>query len=99
MKGLFGFFTKRADTPIESRDYGKIYLLLSGLLFIGTMWAVIDEISTRRPWKEYQEQYFALSEQKWQERLKEAEAAFDSAAYRDAEKALAEAATCSFSEL
>jgi mono/diheme cytochrome c family protein len=91
MKGLFGFFTKRAETPIESRDYGKIYLILSGLLFIGTMWSVIDEISTRRPWKEYQEQYFTLSQQRWGDRLKEAEAAFDSAAYREAEKALADA--------
>lgn len=84
MKGLFGFFTKRAETPIESRDYGKLYLVLSGLLFVGTMWAVVDEISTRRPWKEYQAEYFDLSAQRWQDRLKEAEAAFDSAAYQTA---------------
>jgi mono/diheme cytochrome c family protein len=91
MKGLFGFFTKRADTPIESRDYGKVYLILSGLLFIGTMWAVVDEISTRRPWKEYQQAYFTLSEQRWGDRLKEAEAAFDSAAYHEASAALSAA--------
>jgi mono/diheme cytochrome c family protein len=91
MKGLFSFFTKRADTPIEAREYGKIYLLLSGLLFLGTMWAVIDEISTRRPWKEYQDEYFRLSINKWQERLKEAEAGFDSASYVELSKQLADA--------
>ena len=79
MKGLLDFFAKRADTPIETRDYGRIYLVLSGLLFLGTMWAVVDEISTRRPWKEMQEEYFTLSQQKWEERLKQAEASFDSA--------------------
>ena len=84
MKGLLDIFTKRADTPIESRDYGKLYLLLSGLLFIGTMWAVIDEISTRRPWKEYEAQYFNLSAARWQDKLKESQAAFDSAAEQTA---------------
>src|SRR5260370_1273814 len=84
MKGLFDSITKRADTPIESRDYGKLYLVLSGLLFIGTMWAVIDEISTRRPWKEYETQYFDLSVSRWQDKLKESQAAFDSAAEQTA---------------
>jgi mono/diheme cytochrome c family protein len=81
MKGLFTFFSSRAKQPIETRDYGRLYLLLSGLLFIGTMWSVIDEVSTRRPWKDTQEQYFNLSQQKWTDKLKEAEASLDSAAY------------------
>lgn len=95
MKGLFNWFTRRAETPIESRDYGKVYLALSGLLFLGTVWAVFDEVDTRQPWKDYQAQYLSLSVQKWQERLKEAESAFDSATYaelaaqqRDAESKL-----------
>ncbi len=79
MKGLFSFFSKRAETPIETRDYGKVYFVLSALLFIGTMWAVVDEVSTRRPWKEIQEKYFALSAQQWEGKLQEARAAFDSA--------------------
>ncbi len=79
MKSPFSIFSKRAEIPIESRDYGKVYLLLSALLFLGTMWAVVDEISTRRPWKETEEQYFALNKQGWENKLKEAEASFDSA--------------------
>ena len=82
MKSLLQFFTKRSDTPIESRDYSKIYLALSALLFIGTMWAVLDEVTTRRPWKEYQEQYFKLSAQKWNERLTQEVSSFDSTTYQ-----------------
>jgi mono/diheme cytochrome c family protein len=81
MKRLFSFFTKRADEPVESRDYGKLYFALSALLFVGTMWAVVDEISTRRPWKENQDQYLSLSQQKWQEKLNDARSSFDSASY------------------
>ncbi len=79
MKGFFDFITKRAETPVESRDYGKIYFALSAILFIGTMWAVLDEVTTRRPWKEYQDEYYTLSEQKWNERLQQAIANVDSA--------------------
>src|SRR5437899_140752 len=83
MTGFLKFFSRRAEEPIEQRDYGRLYLVLSILLFVGTMWSVIDEISTRRPWKEFQESYFALSAQRWGDRLKEAEAAVDSASVHD----------------
>ena len=75
MKGFFGWFGKRAEPPIESRDYGKVYFVLSALLFIGTMWAVYDEVSSRRPWKETQLAYMKLSQIKWEDKLKEAQAA------------------------
>lgn len=91
MSGIFHLMTKRAGTPVESRRYGNVYLALSGLLFLGTMWAVVDEVSTRRPWKEYQSQYFELSESKWNERLNESMAAFDSAAYNQLKSDLAAA--------
>lgn len=81
MKGLFDWFSRRAEVPIESRDYSKLYFILSALLFIGTMWSVVDEVTTRRPWKEFQQEYFKLSEQKWSERLSQAMAEFDTAAY------------------
>lgn len=82
MNGLFGFFVRRSEVPIEKRDYGKIYLLLAGLLFLGTMWSVLDEVATRRPWKDFQENYYDLSRQKWEDRLKAAEGNFDSTALR-----------------
>jgi cytochrome c2 len=80
MPGIFDRVTKRSETPIEQRKYGGIYLVLSGLLFVGTMWSVIDEVSTRRPWKEYQSQYLGLSRAGWEEKLAEERASIDSAA-------------------
>ena len=80
MKFLFSFFSRRAATPIETRDYGRVYLILSLLLFLGTMWAVLDEVSTRRPWKDYEEEYYKLSRQKWQSHLQDADSLIDTAA-------------------
>ena len=91
MNGLFGFFVKRSEVPIEKRNYGMVYLVLSALLFLGTMWSVLDEVTTRRPWKEFQDEYFTLSQRKWEERLKEAEANFDSAAYKEIDVQVKEA--------
>ena len=62
-------FKKRAQIPIEERDYSTYYLIFSGLLFLGTMWAVVDEVSTRRPWKDHQREYYSLLRQKLQEQL------------------------------
>jgi mono/diheme cytochrome c family protein len=80
MQGIFEYFRKRSDTPVEQRPYGGIYLVLSGLLFIATMWAVVDEVSTRRPWKQYQEEYLGLSRAGWSRKLDEERAAVDSSA-------------------
>ncbi len=82
MKFLFSFFSRRAATPVETRDYGRVYLILSALLFLGTMWAVLDEVSTRRPWKEYEQEYYNLSRQKWQANLQAADSSIDTAAVR-----------------
>lgn len=76
-------FKKRAQIPIESRNYGPYYLVFSGLLFLGTMWAVVDEVSTRRPWKDEQHKYYRMLEEKVQERLNEAVAEMDSMSYLD----------------
>jgi cytochrome c1 len=54
---MFGWFRKRFKTPIEERNYGVLYATLSLLLFIGTLWAVQNEVAGRRPWKDYQEQF------------------------------------------
>ena len=51
---------KRSRIPVETRSYGKYYLIFSGLLFLGTAWAVWDEVRVRRPWKEYQSGYYEL---------------------------------------
>jgi cytochrome c2 len=72
---------KRAHIPIESRNYSVYYLVFSGLLFLGTVWAVVDEVSTRRPWKDYQREYRTMLVQKVQEQLNEEIAYFDSLSY------------------
>ena len=71
-------FEKRARVPIEQRDYSKYYLVFSGLLFLGTMWAVVDEVSTRRPWKDHQREYRSLAVARIGERIEQAYAELDS---------------------
>jgi mono/diheme cytochrome c family protein len=69
---MIGWFKKRLATPIEQRYYGSIYAGLALILFLGTFWAVYDEIDSRRPWKDYQEQYRALKVRVLKYRIKEA---------------------------
>lgn len=52
-------FEQRAAVPVEQRNYGRFYIAFSAILFLGTVWAVWDEVSVRRPWKDYQESYYA----------------------------------------
>jgi mono/diheme cytochrome c family protein len=56
-------FEKRAQIPVESRQYVHFYLAFSGILFLATAWSIYDEVRVRRPWKEYQEQYRDLAAQ------------------------------------
>ena len=76
---LLDFFKKRYDTPVEKRSYAKIYLWLSAILLLSTAWAVIDEVKTRRPWKNYQTEYYELFKEKLQAKLDEEIASSDSA--------------------
>ena len=87
-------FGERLKTPIEHRDYGAFYLLFAGLLFAGTLWAVVDEVVTRRPWKEGQREYFRVAAQQYQARLQQAIADFDSASYLDQAAQLRAARRC-----
>lgn len=48
------YFDVRRRTPIEQRSYTKLYSLLAIALFLFTLWAVLDEVLTRRPWKDVQ---------------------------------------------
>ena len=85
---MFNFLKKRYDTPIESRNYSKLYLALSAILFLGTMYSVVDEVTVRRPWKDYQKQYRDTAVVRFTQRLQDAIAAFDSAGYTEAKKNL-----------
>ncbi len=84
-------FQKRAETPVEKRNYSTFYLVFSGLLFLSTLWAVVDEVVVRRPWKTYQSEYYKLSEEKVAAQYADALAAVDSSAAADITSRLAEA--------
>ena len=47
------------------------------------MWAVVDEISTRRPWKQYQKDFFKVADTLVQQRIDQAASDLDSAALRE----------------
>jgi mono/diheme cytochrome c family protein len=84
----FAWFRKRAETPIEQRRYDGIFFMLGLLLMCVTIWAVVDEFSTRRPWKEYQEKYRSMAADHWSAELKIAGDGIDSAALRDIRSAI-----------
>ena len=84
-------FRKRAARPIEERDYSTLYIVFAGFLFLGTMWAVVDEVITRRPWKDVQRDYQELAARKMQEREDQAAAEMDSASYSEQSAKLAAA--------
>jgi len=88
---LFGWIRKRKEIPVEQRRYDKIYLVLAGVLFLATLWAVIDEVSTRRPWKEYQRKFYQLKLAKLDSLYKVALANFDSSKYSELSEELKKA--------
>jgi mono/diheme cytochrome c family protein len=51
------YFAVRKSIPVEQRSYTKIYGILAILLFAFTVWAVLDEVFSRRPWKDVQADY------------------------------------------
>jgi len=82
-------FTKRAPRPIEERNYSVYYIVFAGFLFLGTMWAVVDEVVTRRPWKDVQREYETLAARKMREQYDQAVTEFDSSAYLELSARLA----------
>jgi mono/diheme cytochrome c family protein len=76
-------FTKRTAPPIEERNYSIYYIVFAGFLFLGTMWAVVDEVITRRPWKDVQRDYQVLATRKMKEQLDQAVTELDSSTYLD----------------
>ena len=55
---MFEYFKKRSNTPIEDRNYSLHYLVLAGILFLSTMWVVVDQAFSRAPWKEHQKDFY-----------------------------------------
>ncbi|MFQ5798213.1 MAG: hypothetical protein ACE5H0_05900, partial [Bacteroidota bacterium] len=84
-------FEKRRQAPIEERSYATHYLVLSALLFLGTAWAVLDEVLIRRPWKEFQSDFYDLQVEKLQAAHEAALSRVDSSRLQELQSRLAEA--------
>ena len=56
----------RKDAPLgdEQRSYGALWLVCSLLLFVGALWAVVDDNIFRRPWKKFQAEFSRLEIQR-----------------------------------
>ena len=46
--------------PLELQSLKWPFVLLAALLSLSTAWAVYDELFTRRPWQDYQREYYKL---------------------------------------
>jgi cytochrome c2 len=75
---------QRSHIPIEQRNYSVHYMVFAGILFVATLWAVVDEVSSRRPWKDVQRQYRTVAAAKVKERVDQAIADLDSSALSEA---------------
>ena len=91
MKKLFNYFQQRYETPVERRGYSKYYFTFSALLILGTLWAVLDEVTVRRPWKEYQREFYELKKTKVSEQLEAAKKKISAAKVAQLQKQLDEA--------
>jgi cytochrome c2 len=59
--------------PVELQSLKWPFVALAALLALVTAWAVYDEIASRRPWKDYQREFFKLSEKHLRDDLARAE--------------------------
>src|SRR5205823_14221005 len=51
-----------ATKPLELQSLKWPFVGLAVLLALSTLWAVYDEVVPRRPWKDYQREYFKHDE-------------------------------------
>ncbi|MDE0638327.1 MAG: c-type cytochrome [Candidatus Poribacteria bacterium] len=48
----------KKEIPAENKSYSVLFFILAGLLGLVTIWGFWDEMITRRPWKEIQQQFY-----------------------------------------
>jgi mono/diheme cytochrome c family protein/predicted nucleic acid-binding Zn-ribbon protein len=68
---------EKAGKPAEGQSYRKVFFFLSGLLFLTFIWAVWNEFVTRRPWVQYQRQFYNLEKTMTQDALQKAREEFE----------------------
>ncbi|HKY74028.1 MAG TPA: hypothetical protein VJ246_01805, partial [Patescibacteria group bacterium] len=70
---MIRIFKQRRLIPVEERRYGAIFVVCAALLAVTTVWAVVDEVWVRRPWKAYQKEFDELELQQATAELRKAE--------------------------
>ncbi|MBI3194790.1 MAG: c-type cytochrome [Ignavibacteriae bacterium] len=99
---MIRIFKQRRLIPVEERRYGAIFVVSAVLLAVTTVWAVIDEVWVRRPWKEFQNEFHKLDLQKAEDELRQTQEKFESeevqARYTDIQQQLRGAETALESE-
>ncbi len=60
------------DIPAEKKSYAVLFFILSALLGLVTVWGFWDEMITRRPWKEFQQQFYQYEYEKTKAELEHA---------------------------
>ncbi len=58
--------------PAEKKSYSVLFFILSALLGLVTIWGFWDEMITRRPWKEIQQQFYQYEYEKTKTELEHA---------------------------
>ncbi len=54
----------KKEIPAENKSYSALFFLLSGLLGLVTLWGFWNEMITRRPWKQIQQQFYQYEYEK-----------------------------------
>src|SRR5262245_50283015 len=85
---------RRDTTPQddEKRSYGALWLVCSLLLFVGALWAILDDNIFRRPWKSWQAGFNRLEISRIEDQIAAEQARLDAdPQYQEAAKRLAAA--------
>jgi mono/diheme cytochrome c family protein len=64
----------RRELSDEQRNYSIWFLVAVGLLLIGSVWSVVDDNFSRRPWKKHQVNFFALERDQLKQQIAAEEA-------------------------
>lgn len=83
--------TSIPSEPWENISLAKYFILVT-LLLLGSMaWALYNEVYTRRPWKSFQREFFALAQKKYEKDLADIKKALASDEYKQLRKAFDDA--------
>ncbi|MBM4053477.1 MAG: c-type cytochrome [Planctomycetes bacterium] len=69
---------RKKEKREEEKSYSAVFAAASFLLAAVTLWAVVNEVVDRRPWKKYQRKFYQLEYEKVREEYEQSLALFES---------------------